>query len=213
MQIYRFKRRGSEAWRKLFRKFAEGVLKCSFLLLFPLPATGLLVSFWYLILFQNSLYLNTAEQDIALNAWVPMFGVIYGLFAALVLSGVNKKLCDAHDAVDEHNEELFMRICDAEVSPATHGLMSLLALAVISGFMALHYSSAWGGMIVVGTTTYLFALIFWVVVEFDDPCHGIWFIKSIRPEWLSKDPKKVAKERKIRKAEEAACVASDKVSA
>lgn len=203
MQIYRFKRRSREAWRKLFRKFAEGVLKCSILLLFPLPATSMILVFWYVVLFRNDLYLNTMEQDIALNAWIPMFGVIYGLFAAVVLSSVNKKLCDAHEAVDKGNKDWFIRICDAEVSPATHGLMSSLALAVISGFMALHYSSAWGGMIVVGTTTYLLSLIFWVVVEFDDPCHGIWFIKSIQPDWLLEDPKQVAKERKIKMAEAA----------
>ncbi|OHB20328.1 MAG: hypothetical protein A2854_01065 [Parcubacteria group bacterium RIFCSPHIGHO2_01_FULL_56_18] len=203
MQIYRFKRRSRGAWRKLFRKFTEGLLKCAFLLLFPLPATSAILVFWHVVLFQNDLYLNTTEQDIALNAWIPMFGVIYGLFAAVVLSGVNKKLCDAHDAVDDNDKVRFMRICDAEVSPATHGLMSSLALAVISGFMALHYSSVWGGMIVVGTTTYLLALIFWVVVEFDDPCHGIWFIKSIQKEWLLEDPKKVSKERKIKIVEDA----------
>lgn len=203
MQIYRFKRRSREAWRKLFRKLTEGVLKCAFLLLFPLPATLAILVFWHVVLFRNDLYLNTTEQDIALNAWIPMFGVIYGLFAAVVLSGVNKKLCDAHEAVDENKKEWFMRICDAEVSPATHGLMSSLALAVISGFMALHYSSVWGGTIVVGTTTYLLALIFWVVVEFDDPCHGIWFIKRIQEDWLVENPKPVAKEHKIEVVETA----------
>ena len=83
--------------------------------------------------------------------------------------------------------------------------MTTLAIVVTLGFMSLKYPTWQSGAIIVGGTAYLLGLIFWFVVEFDDPCHGLWYIKSIDPEWLEEDPKKWrAAYRKWRREKEAA---------
>ena len=68
-------------------------------------------------------------------------------------------------------------------------LYSILALSVLATFMGLRYPDATSGIGVIGATTYIFALLFWVIREVDDPFSGIWFIKHVPDGWLEHNPR------------------------
>lgn len=189
MQIYRKKRRTPEQWYRVARKFIEGILKCCRLMLRPIPPTLLLVGIWYYGFWQNQLHLEGKDSEIGIMLWITFAGIVYAVFAVDTLSKAARKLEAADDAVDRLDIERFMHICDTEISPVTHGLLSMLALAVIFGFMVYDYQHVPSGIILVGGATYLTSIVFWVIVEYDDPCYGLWFIKSIPEHWLEQEPR------------------------
>ena len=66
--------------------------------------------------------------------------------------------------------------------------------------MCLKYVSVQSGFLFVGSTAYLFVLIFLVIYEIDDPCSGLWYIRSIPKEWLQIDVKKFRDVERFQKA-------------
>ena len=50
----------------------------------------------------------------------------------------------------------------------------------MQGFLFLKYPDPWGGGILVFGVTFLLVLMYAMILEIDDPCVGLWFIKSIR---------------------------------
>jgi hypothetical protein len=60
--------------------------------------------------------------------------------------------------------------------------------------------------VVIFCVTFYLALIHVVIIEIDDPCSGLWYIKNIPEDWLVIDPKKYRADRceRTKKAMQAA---------
>jgi len=88
-----------------------------------------------------------------------------------------------------------------QVSPLIHTLVGVVASFFLGAFMTLHYPDAKTGELVVGSVAYVLSLLFFIVIEIDDPCAGLWFIHDIDPEWLNEDHRKyLARMRQRRKS-------------
>ncbi len=170
------------------RKYTETSLKTVLLLVYPIPATITMLAFWYFVFYTRHIHFGDEVKEIAIAAWIPIFGLLYALISAVVIKTVFSEYKSIRTAVKLCDIETFMVLRDEDMSPVVHAAMTVLALAVLGGFMALSYPTMLSGSWFIGSTTYLFALMFWVVREIDNPCSGIWFIKNIHDEWLMIDP-------------------------
>jgi len=195
MNLFQKNPQRKEARHKRFLKGVETTLKCFLLLSLPLPSTVIIITIWYFSIYRYHIFFAESMEGIITAAWIPIFGVLYSIFAAIVLSTVWNEYKTMRKAVKRYDIEAFIDLRDEEMSPLIHVLIIVLSLAVLGAFMGLKYPNFWSGALLISSTSYLFALVFWVIVEIDDPCSGIWFIKNIHKEWLNIDPKSWRKKR------------------
>jgi len=190
MLVFRRGFHGPNGTRTKVLKFLETSIKCALLLLLPVPFAVGAAIFWYFLLFKQEIHFGESMELIITSAWIPTFGILYTLMAAIVLSTVWAEYKSMRTAVKRYDFETFVDLRDEEMSPLVHVLMVVLSIAVLGAFMGLKYPSPISGILLISTTTYVLALIFFVIIEVDDPCGGIWFIKNIHQEWLAMDVKK-----------------------
>ena len=172
----------------------ETVIKSAVLLSMPLIASAIVCVIWYFVLFRHHIHFEDGVREIAIAAWIPIFGILYGLLAAIVLSTVWSEYKSMRMATKNYEIAIFMSLRDEDMSPLIHVMMAVLSSAVLLAFMGLDYPDRLSGFIFVGSTAYLFTLIVLVVMEIDNPCSGIWFIKDIPEEWLAINAKEWRRE-------------------
>jgi hypothetical protein len=179
--------------KRTFLNILNNWWKCFLMLLKPVPLAIGAPIFWYYLVYLNGIHF--VEGGEILGIWISMFGVIYGLLAAIILTTVWNEYKAMGIAVKRFDLDSFIDLRDEEVSPLVHTLMIMLSIAILLAFMCIHYDTVYSGVTFIASTAYLFALIFYIVLEIDDPCDGIWYIKDIPEEWLKIDVKKFRQER------------------
>ena len=186
--------------KKQMRKTIVIVLKCLQMLYKPIPAVLAAWALWYFVFFKNNLYITESLEIIMI--WVSMFGILYGLLEAVVLSTVWTEYKAMRTAVKRYDFDTFADLRDEEISPLVHTLTFVLSGAILLAFMCLKYVSLRSGLLFIGSTTYLIVLLFLVIYEIDDPCAGTWYIRNIPKEWLTIDVKKFREEERYKKGRE-----------
>ncbi len=157
------------------------------MLALPLPFTLACVYIWYYIFYLNHITLDAKLEVIATAGWIPLLSILYSLLVAMILNQLWTEYKAIRMAVKNYDLETFMNLQDEQLSPLVHTLMLVISFAVLVAFMLLQYTNAHSGAIFISSVAYLFSLIFFVVVEIDDPSTGTWFIKTIPKEWLKID--------------------------
>ena len=170
-------------------KALETAIKASILLSYPIPVAVIVSAIWYYILFPREIHFNEGLRDIATAAWIPIFGILYALLAAVVLNTVWSEYKAIRMSIKNYDIITFMNLRDEDVSPLVHVMMAVFSWAVLLAFMGLKYPDATSGVVCIASTAYLFGLIFFVVMEIDNPLAGIWFIKTVHNEWIEMDVK------------------------
>ncbi len=183
---------------KTFREKLIIVLKCLWMLIKPIPAIIAVCAIWYFVFYKNSLHVSENVEIIMI--WISIFGILYGLFEAVVLTTVWNEYKTMRTAVKRYDFDTFADLRDEEISPLVHTLTFVLSGVILLALMCLKYVSLQSGMLFIASTTYLFTLIFLVIYEIDDPCTGLWYIRSIPKEWLQIDVKKFRMEERYKKA-------------
>ena len=179
------------------RKTVLMVLKCLWMLVKPIPAMIAACVMWYFVFYSNNLYLS--ENVEIIMVWISIFGILYGLIEAVVLTTVWNEYKQMRTAVKRYDFDTFVDLRDEEISPLVHTLTFVLSGVILLALMCLRYVSLQSGFLFIGSTAYLFTLIFLVIYEIDDPCTGLWYIKSIPKEWLEIDVKKFREEERYKK--------------
>jgi len=188
MKIYR-RDPFRQGFRKWLGKVTETSIKSSILLCLPVPATVLACSVWYFGLYKHGIRFHDELEDNVILSWISIFGILYSILAAVIIGAVFDEYKKIRMAIKCHDVATFMSLRDEDVSPIIHTIMTILALSVLATFMGLRYPDATSGIGVIGATTYIFALLFWVIREVDDPFSGIWFIKHVPDGWLEHNPR------------------------
>jgi hypothetical protein len=170
----------------LKRKFLTG-LKCLKMLVVPVPFMIATAYVWYDIFYKNNIDLNPKLEAIATAGWIPLLSILYSILVAIILNQLWSEYKAIRMAVKNYDLETFMNLRDEQMSPLVHTLMAVISGSVLVAFMLLKYPDAVSGVVCVSSVSYLFSLVFYVIVEIDDPCSGTWFIKSIPKEWLTID--------------------------
>ncbi len=189
MNIYK-KRHEHKSAKARFLRTVETSIKASMIMLFAMPFSWVASAFWYFCLYKNDIHLGVTTYEIAVTAaWIPVFALFYGLFASAIISRVFEEYKQIRHAIKTNNIEAFMCLCDEDVSPLMHVLLSILGLFVLLGFMLLEYPEPIGGFLLVGSTSFIIAFIFFVISEIDDPLGGVWFIKYVPAGWAEINPR------------------------
>jgi hypothetical protein len=170
-------------------KWIELTIKTIWVLLVPVPFSALIFLVWVLIFCQNNIHFSESMEVIVTAAWLPGFFFLYSLLTAVIFTTVWEKYKSIRAAVRKWDVDAFMNLRDESMSPLVHALVLTFSAALLLGFMNLKYPDIFDGMILVVSTSYLLFLIFFVIVEIDNPCSGFWFIKSIPEKWLKINPK------------------------
>ncbi|MCX6798423.1 MAG: hypothetical protein NTX66_04420 [Candidatus Falkowbacteria bacterium] len=188
IKIFKKSRSYLEARPRLL-KALELTIKTLCVLLIPVIFSALILSIWILIFYRYNIHFDNGMEVIVTAAWIPVFGILYSLLTAIVLSTVWTEYKTMRAAVKRWDIDTFMDLRDEEMSPLVHAMVLMFSLALLLAFMVLDYPSFSSGLILIGSTSYLLSLIFFVIVEIDNPCSGFWFIKSIPEKWLKINPK------------------------
>jgi hypothetical protein len=187
MQLYR--RGPKRDWKKWAEKVTETGIKLAVLCVLPLPAAGLACVIWYFVFYQKEWGFHDGLDDVVALSWISIHGILYSLLATVIIGIVFGEYKEIRMAIKRHDKAEFMNLRDEDVSPIIHAFMTLLAANVLFTFVGLPYPSVISGCSVMGTMTYVFAFIYWVIREVDNPFSGIWFIKHIPEGWLDEDPR------------------------
>lgn len=193
-QLFR-RNRKSEPFSDRMIRYAELVIKSIALLLAPTPFAALACFVWYRYVHQHNLAYPEKMESITMTGWIPVIGLLYGLLAAAVVNTVWSEYKEIRRSVKEYNIDKFMDLRDEDNSNLIEVLLFVVSLFLLASFMRLGYPSVTDALTMIGSVSYLLALIFVVVKEIDDPCGGLWYIKSIPEEWLKIDPKVWRKKR------------------
>lgn len=186
----------NKKWHKTFII----VMKCLQMLYKPIPAVIVACAIWYFGFYSNNLHLSENIEIIMI--WVSIFGILYGLLEAVVLTTVWNEYKAMRTAVKRYDFDTFADLRDEEISPLVHTLNFVLSGTILLAFMCFKYVSLQSGFIFIASTTYLFTLLFLVIYEIDDPCSGTWYIRNIPKEWLGVDVKKFREEERYKKGRE-----------
>lgn len=187
-RIYRPKKRHTP-FKYWAIKWGETIAKCLVILALASIPAYVVARLWHDLLFVRHLHFDKEVREILIAAWIPAFGVIYALLAGVAVNWVATEYKEMRMAVKRRDIERFMILQDEDLSPLMHSMVSIIAFAVLGGFMGIEYPNAETGMFIVGGAAYVFSLLCIVVIEIDDPCSGFWFIKNIPPEWIAMNPK------------------------
>lgn len=177
------------------KKNFETLMKSLIMVIMPISPTLLIVAFWYFIVFTNGFNFNGSMESIVVAAWIPTFSLLYCLLVAVVFNTVWTEYKQIRMAVKRYDVETFVDLMDEEVSPLSYILIFVCSLAILGGFMSLDYPNMISGLTIIGSTSYILFLVFFIIKEMDDPCSGLWFIKHIHSEWLNLNAKEWRKER------------------
>ncbi len=189
MLIYRRRLRPRD-YPKVFSKLVETTLRCIGILCLAAIPTIIVVEFWWHVFYLRHVHVDPEMRETLLTAVIPGFFITYSLLASALITKVFDEYKQMRMAVKRADIDSFMLLADEDLSPLLHGMALLLASAVLIGLMMLGFPDFFHGTLIIGGTTYIFALLCVVVYEIDDPCHGFWVIKSIPDDWLKQDPKK-----------------------
>jgi hypothetical protein len=169
IEIFRFIPR-LEPSRQRLKRYVELFVKSAIMLIAPTPVAGLTCYIWYRYFYANELVFSEKMEVIITAAWIPVFGLLYSLLAAMVLNTVWSEYKEIRKAVKEYNLEKFVDLRDEDNSTLINVLILVVSAFVLGGFMVIHYPELKYGFAIVGSTAYLLALIYFVVKEIDDPC-------------------------------------------
>ncbi len=206
MHIYRWAKR-RRPLRERFERFFEVAIKAALLLFYPfLPALAVTFVWWYWM-YPNNIHFPKELEGIATASWITTFGILYALVANKALDTVWAEYKGLRESVKNYDIDTFMRLCDEDLSPLVHVLLFVLSWSVLGAFMGLQYPDAMSGVITIGSTSYLFGLIFFIIREIDNPLVGVWHIRNLHEEWLIID----VKEWRATRYEQARNAAFDKI--
>lgn len=154
------------------------------LLSFSAPFALAASALWYFLLYRQGYHFNPELEMIATAAWIPVFGLFYGVVAGLVLYSVWSDYQNMETAVRKGDKQTFLELRDKRVPPPIYTMMFAFAASLLAVFMGLKYPDLGSGLCCVSSTAYLLTLVFFAIREMDDPTSGIWYIEGIPPEWL-----------------------------
>jgi hypothetical protein len=181
--------------KERLKKMIELGIKSLIIILVPAFSSTLFVSLWYVIFFRYERSFDGGSEGIIIGGLIAFAGLLYCLLTAVIFNTVWGEYKQIRCAVKRYDVETFVDLVDEEISPLVYTILCVSSLSVIGGFMLLDYQNAIYGIVIVGTISYLLSLILFIIIEIDDPCSGVWFIKNIPPEWLAIDAHRWRKER------------------
>lgn len=178
--------------RSLVEEFLELTLKCVILFSIPVPISAGFTWIWYHLFFIRGICFNVDMEAIIVTAWVTVFGWPYGLIVQNTLAVVWSEYKEMRWACKRGVRGVidFVRLRDERVPPLIYALLCILPLFVLLAFMLIKYPCVCGGVCAIASSSYLFALIFTIIKELDNPCGGLWYIRRISREWLNIDTEK-----------------------
>jgi hypothetical protein len=128
IQIFR-KRTRPRNYRRFLSKIVETSIKCSLLLSYPAGPAICVCLFWYFVLFEHHIHFHEGLTEIAVAAWIPIFGILYGLLAAVVLNTVWTEYKNLRMAIKCYDIATFMNLRDEDMSPLVHVMTTLVVRA------------------------------------------------------------------------------------
>lgn len=181
------------------RRALHLTLKSAVIVALPLPLVAVIDTLWYRVCFVGKLHFSDQAEGSITAGLIPTLGLFFGFFATMMLSTAWSEYKKIRIAVKRNDKDAFADLCDEQISPLVHVLMGVLASFLLGSFMLLHYREVFTGLFCVSTCTYLTAIYFLVLTQIDDPCTGLWFIRSIPQEWLEMDVKAYREKRILQK--------------
>jgi energy-coupling factor transporter transmembrane protein EcfT len=176
--------------REHLKRRVDTIIRCTWMLIMPVPTILGVWIFWYYKVHLSGYHLCDIGNSSGATILISSCTFIYGLLANNAIGIVWGQHIRMRDAVKNNQIDVFMNLKDEELPPLVHLLLMVLSSLIVFGVMTLNYRDLLSGTICVSAITYLFALIFYVIVDIDDPMTGVWVIRDIPKLWFEIDAKK-----------------------
>jgi peptidoglycan/LPS O-acetylase OafA/YrhL len=147
----------------------------------PAIAALLFVTIWHKMQ-AHGMYLEKSELPLTMS--ISLFGVAYGVVAALVINSNWEKYKRMSSYVVRFQKDDFLVQRDEKMPVMLHILLGGMALSIQVFVMVTKYENLWAGDLFVFVSAFFLCLIGLIALELDDPIRSIWFQKSIPPEWM-----------------------------
>jgi hypothetical protein len=136
----------------------------------------------------NNLYLE--HSDLALTISMGLWGVIYGVGAALTVTYNWEKYRDISSSVVRIDKDRFLEKRDEKMPVMLHIWLGTMALSIELFLMLIKYENVWVGRLIIFDSSFFLCLNGLIALELDNPIRSIWFQKSIPPDWMTENVKK-----------------------
>lgn len=189
--MFRKRRFHNRTLRERFFRSMRISIKAGVAMMLPMPFVGFIYWAWLHYFQPKGWHLgHKTSSEVLVPGLIPTLCLLFGFLAATMLVTVWKEYKMIRSAVKRQDLETFIELRDEQISPLVHILMFIQAMSIILCFMIIDYEVPSEGLFCIALCSYLLAIYFVVVVEVDDPCHGLWHIRSIPESWLETDPAK-----------------------
>jgi hypothetical protein len=173
-----------ERAKRAFRFFLKTLIV---VVIEPAPVVAVVCWIWWRFFFHGSRHFSTGTENTVTTAVISVGILILGMFASHCIEFAWKKLETVRMSVRRNDFYTFALYRDERTSPLWHGFMLVQILLLLVGVMHIHYETAFDGLSCIALFTYPFTLYFVVLIEIDNPCGGIFFLKKVTNEWLNAD--------------------------
>lgn len=126
-----------------------------------------------------------ADEPIV-NAVFGLFGMSYAIITGFMFTDQRSNMGKLRKAVRMNIEEDFLEIVENRNPTTSKFVLFAIAFVIMGWVIIFHYESYWIGFASVYSVGYILTLIWEVIVDFDDPIHGMWVVKNIPPAWIAK---------------------------
>jgi len=152
--------------------------------MFPIPFAGAFALAWHHFLYIKSIHFSPDMEAIITCAWIPTLGLFYAILAGLLLSTVWDKYKTIRLAVKDYDIDTFANLRDENLSPLMYVLLCVVSSVLMTALFGMKYHDWLCGCFIISTTTYIFTLVVFIIMEIDNPFSGLWFIRRVHSGWL-----------------------------
>ena len=135
-------------------------------------------------LFINGWHSTSIADEPIVNAIIPGLFVLYGIIAGFMLTSGSEDIRKMKHAVRVDDKATFIEIAEDSTSIPMRFVLFTSGKIILIWIISLNYEIYWTGLASVYSNGYLFALIWEVIADFDDPVNGMWVIKGVPHEWI-----------------------------
>lgn len=151
------------------------------LLIIPILVASACTGLWLLLRLFLGQYLS-GDEGAMTSGTIAFFGIVYGIFATLLLVTVWNQWNAVEDAVNTKDRKEFDRMAEKRIPPTVKVLLFALSVLPVAAFFLTSFQHGPTGAFSIFGPSLIVAGVWAVIMDLDDPFEGVWNVE-VPEEW------------------------------